>query len=82
MILLATAKDMKSKALFGLIECLAKEHGSLAHALETAVQVRHDAREGLVTLSGHFDTFCDRLEDCMLKTPLTRDSLVKLMGRI
>jgi hypothetical protein len=80
MILLATAEDNKSKALFGRIECLAKEHGSLAHALETVVQVGHDAHEGLVTLSGHFDTFCDGLKDCMLKTTLTQDSLVKLMG--
>ncbi len=80
--MLATAKDKKSKALFGRIECLAKEHGSLAHALETAVQVGHNTREGLVTLSGHFDTFCDGLKDCILKTTLMRDILVKLMGRV
>ncbi len=63
MILHATTKE--SKALFGWIERLAKEHGSLAHALKTAVQVGHNARKGLVTLSGHFDTFCDGLEDCI-----------------
>jgi hypothetical protein len=77
---MAITDDKKFRAQIGQIKKLVSEHGSLACVLESSIWVGEDAIEGLINLLELFDTFYNDLEDCMLETTITQDTLVELMG--